>query len=57
MSEQDLQRIEKAEKLNPIDWYVASTLAKEADTPEAEKRLKSISSALYHREEAMAGLL
>lgn len=51
MTEKDKELIEKANKLNFIDWSYVEKWSKEADTEEAREILHSISNRLYHTEE------
>lgn len=53
----DKQLIEKALKLNCIDWAIASDYAKLAKSIEAKERLRKIESALYRTEEYISNCL
>ena len=57
MTENDKELLEQSEKLTSIDWGIADTLAKKADSPEVKQQLKNLSTTLYHKEEYYAGLL
>lgn len=57
MTAKDKDLIKKAWALNPIDWGDAEKMARQADTKQASKELKSIASWKYHQEEAMADMI
>ena len=56
MTEKDKELIEKADKLNFIDWSYAEEWSKKADTEEARKILHSIANRLYHTEEYFSNI-
>lgn len=57
MTANDLELIEKAEKINPIDWASVGRLINQADTQEARELLRLIQNTLYRKEEALESLL
>lgn len=57
MTAKDKDLIDRASRLHFTEWYMASKMAKEADTIKAQETLNDISKRLYHREEASCDLL
>lgn len=57
LTKKDSDRLDRAYKMNCIDWGVVSAWAKEADNEEGRRELNAQSSRMYHREEASIGLL
>lgn len=57
MTVKDKDLIDSASRLHYTEWYLASQMAKEADTIKAQETLNDISKRLYHREEASCDLL
>lgn len=57
MTKNDEQLIKDANRLYCVDWYIAETMAKKADTEEAKTQLQDIAKRLYHKEEYLEDLL
>lgn len=56
-SKKDEELIRQAMEVNYTRWYEIESLIEQAESEETKKKLKSRMVALYHREEASAGLL
>lgn len=56
-SKKDEELIRQAMEVNYTRWYEIESLIEQAESEETKKILKSRMVALYHREEASAGLL
>ena len=57
MTKNDEQLIKNANHLYCVDWYIAETMAKKAETEEAKTELQNIAKRLYHKEEYLEDLL
>jgi|AntAceMinimDraft_10_1070366.scaffolds.fasta_scaffold110876_2 hypothetical protein len=56
-SEHDQNLIDKAKRMNCIDWMLIDKMVNDAESEEAKNELDSISRYMYHKEEHSGDVL